>query len=909
MLDKYVKKRDFTKTAEPSGTGDVEGAGPLRFCVQKHNARRLHYDVRLEHNGALLSWAVPKGPSYNPADKHLAVHVEDHPFDYRNFEGTIPKGEYGGGEVLVWDEGVYSPDDKGVLSFDDRDEAERRMREDLKKGKLSITFRGHKLNGSWTLVRTGGNPKSKIQSPKSDDWLMIKHRDGFERDDFDVTALDRSVKTGRTIEDVQQGKPGNLIKPDDVKGAVPRKMMEVRSPMAASEAKKPFSRKGWSFELKIDGIRVLAHVDHGHVKLISRNGNDITTKFPQLVGELKQLPFDSFILDGEAVCYDEDGKPSFQSLLQRFQLQGAQQIMAMETTTPVEYCVFDLLYLDGWDLRGAALSDRRALLEQMNSRTPTLRVLDVFPEDGELLFEHATQIGFEGIVGKKLDSKYREGVRSDEWLKVKQYHSDEFFVVGWNPGQGNRTSTFGSLILAEKDESGEFSYVGNVGGGFTDKLLDDLMGQLKGIAPAKKPFPQAIEGEKKARWVEPKLMAEVRYMARTNEGNLRFPIFLRLRPEWDVDVVGAAVEKDVTTKARAKGQDERHEERRSLNDILEQLKNPKEEFVIEVEGEKLKISSASKVYWPAAGDVPAVTKRDLLNYLARVGEYMIPHLRDRPLAFVRFPQGLHGERFFQKHWKHRPDFVERVDIWSGHRGAESEYLLCNNLPTLLWLGQIAALEIHPWYSRINPSPDTKLATDFCTDRKSVDASALNYPDFMVVDLDPNIRTGNEKEGEDPEPNKAAWDKTVEAALHLKPLLDSIGLKGYLKTSGKTGLHVYIPVKRVYDYDTIKAMAETIGRHLLELIPDILTMEWSVAKRPAKIFFDHNQNVRGKTLVSIYSPRPIPGAPVSFPISWNELESIYPADFRVDNAPSLLEERGDLWHDIFEKRQTIAGYAD
>src|SRR5579862_8691923 len=535
MLKRYAEKRNFNKTPEPSADLNVAGAGPLRFCIQKHAARNMHYDVRLELDGALLSWAVPKGPSYNPNNKHLAVHVEDHPLDYATFEGVIPKGEYGGGEVIVWDEGVYSPDDKGKLSFEDREEAERRMRDEMRKGKLSITFRGHKLSGSWTLIRTSDNPKSKIKNQKSEDWLMIKHRDGAEREDFDVTALDRSVRTGRTIEDVRDGRPGQMMRAEDVPGAERRNSKPViKSPMAATEGKAAFNKPGWAFELKIDGIRILAHVSGGSVWLYSRNGNDVTTRFPRLVSELKQLPFESFVLDGEVVCYEEDGKPSFQKLIQRFQLQDPRQIAEMEVKLPVEYCIFDLLFLDGWDLRGAALQDRRALLEQMNPRTASMRVLDSFPEDGEVLFEHATQLGFEGVVGKRLASKYREGTRSPDWIKVKHHHSDEFYVVGWNPGQGNRSSTFGALILAEKTDDGGFRYAGNVGGGFSDDMLDQVAALVQALPKAKRPFPQAVENEAKAHWVEPKLVAEVRYAQRTREGYLRFPVFLRLRPDWDL---------------------------------------------------------------------------------------------------------------------------------------------------------------------------------------------------------------------------------------------------------------------------------------------------------------------------------------------------------------------------------------
>ncbi|MFI5385730.1 MAG: non-homologous end-joining DNA ligase, partial [Fimbriimonadales bacterium] len=865
--------------------------------------------------------------SYDPNDKHLAVHVEDHPLDYITFEGTIPKGEYGGGEVIVWDEGVYSPDDKGIMSFDDRDEAQRRMRDELKKGKLSVTFRGRKLSGSWTLVKTSGNRQSKIGNPKSEEWLMIKHRDGTEREGYDVLALDRSVRSGRTIEDVAAGRPGNLREPEAIAGAERRKSMPViKSPMAATEAEKPFNKKGWAFELKIDGIRILAHVDHRDVLLLSRNGNDATMKFPRLVEELKQLPYESFVLDGEVVCYNEDGTPSFQNLIQRFQLQDPMQVASMESKLPIEYCIFDLLFLDGYDLRGATLADRRALLEQMNPKTATMRILDWFPEEGELLFQHATQMGFEGIVGKRLESKYKDGTRSTDWMKVKHHHSDEFIVVGWTAGQGNRSKSFGALVLATREEDGSLRYAGNVGGGFSDDMLDQVMDLLEALPRGKKPFPQAVENEPRVTWVEPKLVVEVRFAQRTREGYLRFPVFLRMRPEWDLDlgagdrVHGAVGEPRSIDSSQSKVQSPKSKVERpqseiqnpkaEIEEVLDQLANTKEEFVLEVEGEKVKVSSASKVLWPAAGEFKAVTKRDLLVYLTRVSGFMIRHLEDRPISFVRYPNGILEEGFFQKHWAHRPDFVKRVDIWSNHAVESTEYLMCNNLPTLLWLGQLGSLEIHPWYSRINPKPDTDLPSSFFESDEALDRSVLNYPDFMVVDLDPNIGSASKADGGLNLPNTAAWEKTVEAALPLKELLDSIGLKGYLKTSGKTGLHVYIPIKRVYDYPTVRLMCETIGRHLLQEIPDILTMEWKVAKRPAKVFFDHNQNVRGKTLVSIYSPRPIPGAPVSFPITWQELErGVYPSDFGIENVPELLAERGDLWEDILRHRQSIAGYAD
>ncbi len=886
MPKRYDEKRDFTKTPEPSAF-DSTGSGALRFVIQKHAARRLHYDLRLEVDGALVSWAVPKGPSLNPKDKHLAVHVEDHPLSYASFEGDIPKGEYGGGQVIVWDEGTYSPDEEGTLHFDDRVEAQRQMREGLKKGKLSVTLRGSKLSGSWTLVKT---------TRSAEEWLLIKHRDEYVSETRDVLKEDRSVLSGRTVEDVAAGREGvrNEIDLTAVPGAIQQAMPRRMDPMTATEIEKPFSNPEWLFEIKLDGIRVLALVEDRRAKLLSRNGKDITEKFPALVRELAAFPHDSFILDGEVVIYDAQGIPSFQGLMERFQRTNPREIAQWDQVAPVDFCVFDLLYLDGWDLRQAALSERRKLMESSGFRGAATRILDAFPEDGELVYEQAKAMGFEGVVAKRLDSKYRDGTRSQQWQKIKGYHSDDFIVAGYTGGSGMRGSSFGSLVLGAM-EDGKLVYQGNVGGGFSDKQLDEIRALLKDLETDVNPFGEPIpskESNEKITWVQPKVCVEVQYMTRTREGRLRFPIFKRIRP--DVMYTSPAT----FMASPESGND--------IDSILEQFAQPKSDLTIMVNGEAIKYSSLDRVLWPAYDGQPAVTKRDLAMYYAKVSPYILPHLKDRPLAFVRCPDGIGGEHFFQKHWeKGLPDYAEEVAIWSSHNSRSSKYLMVNNLPTLMWLSQISVLEIHPWYSRANPEPDaTGLPLDTATSEDTLDASVLSYPDFMVIDLDPNIRSGKEQEGDEPELNEKAFKMTVEAAVGLKEMLDNLKLTGYLKTSGKTGLHVYIPIERNLTFSVVRPLCETLGRHLMQIMPDVITMEWAVKKRPEKIFFDHNQNVRGKTLVSVFSPRPAPGAPVSFPIDWSQLKTVYPMQYTIKSTPAALAKAGDRWRDILARKQDL-----
>lgn len=894
MLEEYSKKRHFDKTPEPSADPFESPEGPLRFVIQKHDATRLHYDLRLEADGAMKSWAVPKGPSLNPEDKHLAVMVEDHPISYNNFEGQIPKGEYGGGEVIIWDRGTYYPDD---FKYATREQQEKAILDGIKKGKLSFTLQGVKLQGSWTLVHTGRKPG------KEDEWLLIKHQDEHVSD-HDILAEDRSVVTGRTIDDVKAGRKGKApAKPKraskkkaepeefdlaflDFPGIRKTPVPDFLAPMVPTEVAKAFTSSDWTFELKLDGIRAIAIKDGNKVRLLSRNGRDIASKFPTLVDEIRSIPVREAVLDGEIVVFDDKGRPSFQGIIQRFSLQNDRDIRAWDASAQVDFLLFDLLHLDGSDLRNVTLANRRRVLEKLNPRTRCIKVLDAYPEDGELLYEQAAKLGLEGIVGKRLNSTYRDGTRSRDWIKVKGYHTEEFLICGYTEGMGARKSTFGALLLGRL-EGAKMHYCGSVGGGFSDLQLVEIRSMLEKLPPTKNPFGKALDVRGKPTFVEPQLVAEVRFMTWTKERILRFPIFKRLRPD-------LALPSTLVTGSGFIASGE-------IEGVLDQLMGAQDDLQLTVDGFPLRLTNLNKPLWPGNDFTPPITKRDLIAYYAKISEAMLPHLRDRPLSFVRFPEGIGGESFFQKHWdKGRPEYVDTVNIFSSSSEKSKDWICCNNLSTLLWLGQVAALEIHPWYSRTSTEPDAhELGTDFGSSEESLDDSVLNYPDFVVFDLDPvlkNVETPYDLD---------AYKRTAAVAMALKEVLDGLKLRSYVKTSGKTGLHIYVPVFRIYTYPEARAIAETIGRHLMSLHPKEVTMEWTVSKRPtSKIFFDHNQNVRGKTLASVYSLRPVLGAPVSFPLRWDEVLDSHAPEFNIYTAPVMLAERGERWSELLRDRQKL-----
>ena len=909
-LEEYDRKRDFERTPEPPGEPRSPDPGAaLTFVVQKHAARRLHYDFRLEWDGVMPSWAIPKGPSARIGDRHLAVHVEDHPLDYQTFEGYIPKGEYGGGEVIVWDCGTYSPDDDGVLSFHDRAEAERRMREGLAAGKLSIRLRGKKMQGSWALVRT-----AKVESGR-EQWLLLKHRDEAADPARALIADDRSVRSGLMLDELQRGLAPDptarvtAVQPLAVPGARHAPFPAGIEPMQAELRDGPFSDPRWVFEPKLDGMRTLALLRDGRVELHSRRGLDATARYPGVAAAVGRQPTHTLVLDGEVVALDEQGVPSFERLQERMHLSGVEAIARAETTNPVVYYVFDLLYLDGLDLRAVPLEDRRELLARVLLPTPRLRLLDQFEADGEAAYAGVIALGLEGLVAKRRDSTYEAGKRSRAWLKIKARQTDEFVVGGYAAGEGARAKTFGSLLVGQYDQTGRLVYASHVGSGFDDRTLASLRARLDLLATAAMPFaePPPKDGRFTSahgapRWVRPELVVEVQFAQRTRDGGLRAPVFYRLREDKDpsevIEVIRSAVE-GIRTPAPATSLDA------EVASVLEQLNSPRKAFALAVGPHEVKLGNLDKALWPATDDAPETTKRDLLRYYASMARWLLPHLRDRPLTMTRYPNGITAPFFYQKHVEDAPAFVETVRAHSETGRGDQTYLLCNNLATLLWLGQAADLALHTSLARVSPEPDGHhLSREFTGSREQVEASLLNYPDFLLFDLDPYIYAGFEGAGEEPELNREAWHTTAQVARWLKQLLDAASLPSFIKTSGATGLHIYAPVVRQYDYATLRALCETFATFLRSEHPREVTIDWSIPKRAGKVFLDHNQNARFKNLAAPFSPRAKPGAPVSMPLRWDELDEVYPTQFTIRTALARMQSAGDPWAAILDAKHDL-----
>jgi bifunctional non-homologous end joining protein LigD len=886
MFQDYKDKRDFGRTPEPSSDQASVGDGPLTFVVQKHAARQLHYDFRLEVDGVLKSWAVSKGPSLSPEIKRLAVMVEDHPRDYATFEGSIPRGQYGAGQVIVWDRGIYSPDETGEYSFDDRSRAEERIREGLTKGKLSISLRGEKLKGSWTLVRMQHSDKN---------WLLIKHRDEYANRDRDILEERASIISGLTIDDLKTGHlPSNKAviakKPGDYAEAVKTSFPSKLSPMLASPAASPFSDEKWYFEPKLDGFRTLAFVNDGKVLLQSRRGFNVTEHYSALIESLKRQPTSQLILDGEIIALDSKGKLCFQCLQGYLKSINRTKTSEIEPPSAIIYYVFDILYLDGYDLRGVPLKQRKELLRSIINPDEQVRLVEHFSTDGQTVYRVAIENGLEGIVAKRQESLYEPGKRSSNWLKIKAVTSEDFVVGGFTSGTGNRANTFGALLLGYYDE-GNLQYAGNVGSGFDNETLLKIRKLLETISKKKSPFYSEIENSAGITWVKPELVVEVKFAEWTKDGRLRAPVFLRVRDDKPAATIRSIKVIETNNKSPEKGTD-RHD---TLSDVQEQLANPKNSFIIEIEGQKVSLSNLNKVLWPETSESRALTKRDLITYLVLTSPWLLPHLRDRPLTLSRYPHGIYGQHFFQKHYQPVPAFVETV-LLSSHDLPTREYMICNNLATLLWLGQIADIELHTWFSRVKPGPDFKANAA----RREADFY-VNYPDFIIFDVDPYIYSGKEAAGAEPELNQAAFSKTCQVAFKLKETLDSLTFPSFVKTSGRTGLHIFVPVLRQLDFHGTHSAAEMLSRFLLQQHPDEITVDWAVEKRRGKVFLDYNQNVRGKTLASIYSPRPSQEASVSIPLHWDELDKVYPTDFTILTTPNRLAEIGDLWENILKAR--------
>ncbi|HYK82617.1 MAG TPA: DNA ligase D [Gemmatimonadales bacterium] len=835
-LSAYRAKRSLDRTPEPGGRAAPAPAAPAApapavpaaparaaapaawpgglFVVHMHAARRLHWDLRLEMDGVLRSWAVPKGPSPNPADKRLAVHVEDHPLEYGDFEGLIPEGNYGAGAVIVWDRGVWVP-------LEDPHEG-------MKKGKLLFDLRGYKLKGRWTLVKLKKGEK---------EWLLIKEKDGYVA--TDAALPPESVLSGLTVEELKGGenRAAPVLK-ELARLKAPRRIVTAADalPMLAEPREEPFSKAGWLFELKLDGYRVRAAREDGAARLLSRNGLDLAGAFPEIARAIGALPYEGFVLDGELVVPDEAGRPSFQRLQNRARVSRALDVRRAAVESPAVCYVFDLLAFGGYDLRPLPLARRKALLERILPRVGPLKYLEHFEKDGVALYEQVVKLGLEGIVAKKADAPYRAG-RSPAWLKIRADRTDDFVVVGFTRPKGSR-SGFGALDLGAYDD-GKLVYAGRVGSGFTAAELKAVSAKLEPRVRATPAFTGPVPQDSGHTWVEPALVADVRYKEWTDEGLLRQPVFVRFRD--DKPLAEAA------TRPRERGKrDER-------GDGAGADPAPRATTVAPLPKE-VKFSNLDKVFWPEEG----YTKGDLIEYYRAISPWLLPYLKDRPLVMTRFPDGISGKSFFQKDAPgFIPDWLRTERIWSEDTQREIAYFVCDDVESLLYVINMGTIPLHVWGSRV---------------------TTLEQPDWCILDLDPK---------------EAPFEHVVKIARATKRLCDDIDLPCFVKTSGSTGLHILVPVGRQCTYEQARTLGGLLARVIAAELPELATVTRQVGKRGARVYLDYVQNGHGRLLVAPFSARPLAGAPVSMPLAWSEVTpKLDNRRFTIKNAPVRMRKLGE-----------------
>jgi bifunctional non-homologous end joining protein LigD len=840
-LDRYKDKRDFARSPEPEGSESRAGSGGAarRFVVQKHAARRTHFDLRLEIGGTLVSWAVPKGPSADPAAKRLAVHVEDHPLEYGDFEGVIPKGEYGAGSVIVWDRGRYEP----VGETEDSDEA---LREGVREGKLDFVLYGERMKGRWTLVRMKGRAGE-------DNWLLIKKKDVHaEAGDPEglVEHHHGSVVSGRGLDDPALGVP----EPEE---EATRPPVDTR-PMLAQASESLPSGEAWCFELKLDGLRAIAWGrPDGRVRIYSRRGARLETAFPDVANAVELLARragSELVIDGEIVAATAEAGHSFEDLQPRFNLREPGEIARAVKAQPAELHVFDLLWLDGEDLRDRPLSERKDWLRTLLKRAGhNLHYLSHDVASGAGIQSRARREGGEGVVAKRLKSRYYSGERTADWLKVKVLARQEFVVGGWTEPQGGRRG-FGALIVGYYEDAGAdrpLRCAGRVGSGFRDADLQLISQKLEALASEATPFSEVPEDVKDAHWVRPELVAEVKFQEWTRDGRLRQPVFLGLRSDRDP----VSVVREAAASATAGPALERTAEIEALIRTLEALEAQGEDGEVSVDGRRLRLTNLRKPFWPDIG----ATKGELLRYYLSVAPAILPVLAGRPLTLERYPNGVTGEMFYQQKMPGPvPEGVQTVTLEVD--GEPAERIVGGDLYTLLYTVQLAAISQHVWPSRVG---------------------SLDDMDYTVLDLDP---------GDD-----VPFSAVCEAALATREQLERLGLRGYPKTSGASGIHIVIPLQEATSYETGRLLAELVAQLVAQSQPDLTTVQRVVSRRGPRVYLDFLQNRRGATVASAYSVRPRPGATVSAPLSWPELETgLRPTDFDLRSTRQRLDAVGDLW---------------
>jgi bifunctional non-homologous end joining protein LigD len=794
-LDRYRAKRDFRATPEPGADGAGAGTGTSRFVVQEHHATRLHWDLRLEHGGVLASWAIPNGIPPDPADNRLAVHTEDHPLEYLDFSGDIPKGEYGGGSMRIWDQGTFD-----THEFNDK--------------KVEVTFHGERLSGRYGLFPIGRQGDSDAEK----DWMI--HR------------MDPPADAER------------------------EPMPERLTPMLAGAGELPRDPSRWSFEVKWDGVRAIAYIKPGRLRLESRNLNEITDAYPEVRGILRDLGMRDVVLDGEIVAFDDAGRPSFERLQRRMHVTSPSSIRRLSKSTPVVYAIFDLLYLDGRSLMGLPYEQRRARLEELELGGAAWRVPAAHPGRGQDLLEATEAQGLEGIVAKRLDSRYEPGRRTGAWIKIKHTRRQELVVAGWLPGEGRRTDRIGALLVGYRDEDGDppgLRYAGRVGTGFTERTLDDLRSRLRPLRRETSPFTTAPKLPRNAVFVEPELVAEIEFREWTGEGVMRAPSFKGLRGDKPAEAV-----------VREDPQEEGPAIPEALFDDVQRL--PDGALAVHVDGRALKLSNWDKVLFPETG----FTKGDLIAYYARVAPAVIPHLRDRPLTLKRYPNGVAEPYFYEKQSpSHRPEWVQTVRVGG------IDYTLAQDRATLVWLANLADVELHTSLS---------LAAD------------ADRPTMLVFDLDPGP--------------PAAIVECCQVALVLRGMFAALGLQSVAKTSGSKGMQMYVPLNTEVSYAHTKPFARQVAELLEQRLPELVVSRMTKRLRSGKVLVDWSQNDDHKTTVTVYSVRARERPTVSTPVSWEEVQACRDAEeperlsFETGEVLARVARDGDPFAMLLSTRQEL-----
>jgi bifunctional non-homologous end joining protein LigD len=844
-LEEYKRKRRFHETPEPEG--QVKSESGRSFVIQKHRATRLHYDFRLEMDGVLRSWAIPKGPSFNPNDKRLAMQTEDHPIDYGGFEGIIPKGNYGAGNVIIWDRGRYE-----MVDPDSPEEGSR-------KGKLHFVLHGEKLRGEWVLVRGSRAPN---------EWIFFKVRDDYASIAADITEeRPESVMSGLRVEELgNESRPTRHwftplereLEQHGMKSGGKSPLPKDVQPMLATLSEKPFNNRDWIFELKLDGIRALVVKNGAKVDMWTRNARSMTARFPTLAAALRDLPADTVILDGEIVALDEKGHSHFGLIQPRIHLSRAKDIAAADEKIPVHFYAFDVLYVNGYNLMKFPLIDRKAVLRAlMPADSGWLHYTDHIESEGVAFFDAVCRHGLEGIVAKQKTSDYVQS-RSKCWIKIKAQQTDRFIIGGFTLPAGSRKH-FGALLLGLYNRSKELIFVGRVGGGFDDRTLAAVAKELDRLVTRKRPFQEVPPEVRKSAWVQPQLVCEVRFTEWTADRILRNPIFEGLRD--DVDPEQCLLEESLPSK------EEETPPAAAPSSLKRSAKKARP-----MGSTKVELTNLEKVFWPEDG----YTKGDLIRFYERIAPYLIPYLLDRPLVFKRYPDGITGPFFYQKDAPdYTPEWVRIEKLWSEDVERYIRYFIGSDDPDqLVYIANTGAITQNPWMSRLQD---------------------MDHPDYIVFDLDPV---------------EAPYSTVQKVALTLKGVLDELGLRTYPKTSGSSGIHVHLPIlEHTFTYEQVRIFAEAVASIVVQRLPQEATIERVVKKRkPEWVYVDYLQNIRGKTVASVYSPRAKPGAPVSTPLQWDELRKpIDPRSFNIENIFQRLKRLGDIFAPALSDRQDISGF--